>query len=231
MSKYIPAIFQPTVRPSWAGILSYVSVEEKSQILEAIIKYPTDTCIKSKFWEETIKPDLEMQYTKFVKANEAKGCGSRTYWSKGEDKDKISLPYDNHMDNISIRTDKVLKDKDKDKDKVNNSGNCKGGEEKYGSLKNVILEKEQYESLKEKHPNIDDAIEELDTWLGKNSKSAKEARGKNHYAYFKSNSWVWERLGEQRKPIESQQSRDSGETESITDIVNRMWREQNERAV
>jgi hypothetical protein len=108
MSKYVPAIFQPTVRPSWAGILSYVSVEEKSHILEAIIKYPTDTGIKSKFWEETIKPDLEMQYTKFVKANEAKGCGSRTYWSKGEDKDKISLPYDNHMDNISIRTDKVL---------------------------------------------------------------------------------------------------------------------------
>ena len=202
MSKYIPAVFQPTVRPSWVGILSYVSNEEKAQILEAILKYPQETDIKSKFWEETIKPDLETQYTKFTKSCEAKGCGSRTYW-ESKDKDNISLPNDNHKYNISISKDKVLKDKDKDKDKVNNRGNCKGGEEKYGSLKNVILEKEQYESLKEKYPNIDDAIEELDTWLGKNSKSAKEARGKNHYAYFKQNSWVWERVGEQRNPVES----------------------------
>ena len=238
MSKYIPAVFQPTVRPAWAGILSYVSVEEKSQILEAIIRFPEDTGIKSKFWEETVKPDLEMQYTKFVKANEAKGCGSRTYWAKGEDKDKISLPYDKHMDNISIRTDKDIKDKDKDKDKVNNNrGNCKGGEEKYGSLKNVILDKEQYDALKEKHPNIDDAIEELDTWLGKNSKSAKEARGKNHYAYFKSNSWVWERLGEQRKPVEIANSQASGEqrAKTVSDIIEEMWAEQggrpNERAI
>ena len=205
MSKYVPAIFQPTVRPSWAGILSYVSSEEKAQILEAIIKYPADTGIKSSFWEETIKPDLEMQYTKFVKANEAKGCGSRTYWAKGEDMDKISLPYDKHMDNICISRDKDIKDKDKDKDNKN-KGDCKGGEEKYGSLNNVILKKEQYESLKEKYPDIDDAIEELDTWLGKNSKSAKEARNKNHYAYFKQNSWVWERVAENSKnkqqPIE-----------------------------
>ena len=80
MSKYTPAIFQPTVRPSWAGILSYIGTDEKSQILEAIIRYPTDTGIKSRFWEDTIKPDLEEQYTKFVKSCEAKGCGSRTYW-------------------------------------------------------------------------------------------------------------------------------------------------------
>lgn len=198
MSKYVPAVFQPTVRPAWAGILSYVSSEEKAQILEAIIRFPSDTGIKSKFWEETVKPDLEMQYTKFVKANEAKGCGSRTYWeSKDKDEGKISLPYDNQKNNISISTDKVLKDKDKDKDngKDNNKGNCKGGEEKrYGSLQNVILLEKQYEALKESHNNLDEAIEELDTWLGKNSKSAKEARNKNHYAYFKSNSWVWDKV-------------------------------------
>ena len=71
----------------------------------------------------------------------------------------------------------------------------------FGTLKNVILTEKQYSELKEKHPNLDDGIEELDTWLGKNSKSAKEARGKNHYAYFKSNSWVWERVGN-LKPTE-----------------------------
>lgn len=206
MSKYVPAVFQPTVRPAWVGILSYVSNEEKAQILEAILKYPQQTDIKSKFWEETIKPDLETQYTKFTKSCEAKGCGSRTYW-ESKDKDNISLPYDKHKDNISISRDKVLKDKDKDKDKNNNRGNCKGGEElHFGTLKNVILTEKQYSELKEKYPNLDDGIEELDTWLGKNSKSAKEARNKNHYAYFKQNSWVWERVAENSKnkqqPIE-----------------------------
>ena len=75
--------------------------------------------------------------------------------------------------------------------KVNKNEN---DNEKYGELNNVRLTAEQYTTLKSKHPNIDDAIEVLDTWLGQNSKSAKEARNKNHFAYFKSNSWVWERV-------------------------------------
>lgn len=54
--------------------------------------------------------------------------------------------------------------------------------------------------------------------------------GRNPMKDWKATVRNWEK-GEQRKPVESQQSRDSGETESITDIVNRMWREQNERAV
>lgn len=111
------------------------------------------------------------------------------------------------------------------------NGNKKQETEKYGELGYVRLTDEQYTTLKEKYPNLDEAIEVLDTWLGKNSKSAKEARGKNHYAYFKQNSWVWERVGEMRKPVESITARDSGQTESISDIVDRMWREQNERAV
>ena len=65
--KYTPAIFQPTVRPSWAGTLSYIPEKEKSDILEAIIKYPQETKIQSIFWEETIKPDLDEQYEKFLK--------------------------------------------------------------------------------------------------------------------------------------------------------------------
>lgn len=108
------------------------------------------------------------------------------------------------------------------------NGNKKQETEKYGELGYVRLTAEQYATLKEKYPNLDAAIEVLDTWLGTNG---SKHRNKNHYAYFKQNSWVWERVGELRKPVESQQARGSGETESITDIVNRMWREQNERAV
>lgn len=132
MSKYIPAVFQPTVRPAWAGILSYVSSEEKAQILEAIIRYPNQTEIQSRFWEETIKPDLEAQYKKFVQSCKAKGLGSKTYWdeikSEIDDMDNISLPYDNDMNNKSITSDKVLKGKSKDKDKgkSKDKGDCKG---------------------------------------------------------------------------------------------------------
>lgn len=111
---YTPAIFQPTVRPSWAGMLSYIPNEEKSQILEAIIKYPNETNIQSKFWEETAKPDLDSQYQKFVQTCESRGKGARTYW--GEHKLSISSTYDIDKDNL-------LKDKDKEKDKDKVKGN------------------------------------------------------------------------------------------------------------
>ena len=75
----------------------------------------------------------------------------------------------------------VDKDKDKDKDKDN----------RYGELNNVRLTDIQYKNLSEKYKNLDLAIEKLDTWLGT---SGMKNRNRNHYAYFKSNSWVWENL-------------------------------------
>ena len=180
---YTPATFQPTVRPSWAGILSYISEKERSDILEAIIKYPNDTGIDSKFWQETIKPDLDEQYDKFLKICEVRGRSAKTYW--GEHKLSISNTKVKQKDNL-------LKDKDKDKDKDKVKDKNKDKDNLYGELNNVHLTEEQYLYLKEKHPELDQAIEVLDTWLGKESKAAKEARGKNHYAYFKSNSWVWD---------------------------------------
>ena len=107
--KYTPAIFQPTVRPSWVGILSYLSEKEKSDILEAIIKYPSDTEISSMFWRDTIKPDLDEQYSKFLNICDIRGRSAKTYW--GEHKLSISSTNDIHKDNL-------LKDKDKDKHKV-----------------------------------------------------------------------------------------------------------------
>ena len=102
------------------------------------------------------------------------------------------------------------------------NGNKKQETERYGELGYVRLTPEQYTQLKEKHPNIDMAIEVLDTWLGT---SGSKHRNKNHYAYFKANSWVWERLAENRPQPEKQ-------TESIDDIIARMKREeQNEQAI
>lgn len=109
--KYTPATFQPTVRPSWAGILSYISEKEKSDILEAIIKYPNESELDSRFWQETIKPDLDEQYDKFLKICDIRGRSAKTYW--GEHKLSKSYTNDKHKDNL-------LKDKDKDKDKDKN---------------------------------------------------------------------------------------------------------------
>ena len=64
-------------------------------------------------------------------------------------------------------------------------------ENNYGELLNVRLTEEQYNYLKEKNTNLDEAIEVLDTWLGT---SGSKNKNKNHYAYFKANSWVWERV-------------------------------------
>ena len=111
--KYTPATFQPTIRPSWAGILSYIDANEKAEILDAIICFPNESLggVKSRFYNETIKPDLTQQYEKFVSTCEQRGRGAKTYW--GEHKLSISNTSDEHKDTL-------LKDKDKsqDKDKV-----------------------------------------------------------------------------------------------------------------
>lgn len=114
-TKYTPATFQPTVRPSWAGILTYISEKERSDILEAIIKFPEKTDIESKFWEDTIRPDLQEQYEKFIKTCESRGRGARTYW--GEHKENISYTYDKHKDNF-LKGQGQDKGKDKNKDNI-----------------------------------------------------------------------------------------------------------------
>lgn len=100
MSKYTPATFQPTVRPDWAGILSYLSDKEKSEILTALFKYPSEISeqCQSAFWEETIKPDLDLQYQAFTESCKAKSRGVRNRWGKisitdVEDMNKTSIRY------------------------------------------------------------------------------------------------------------------------------------------
>lgn len=105
--KYTPAIFQPTVRPDWGGTLSYLSDTEKSEILTALVKFPSVEC-NSRFWLETIKPDLDLQLSKFLNSNAVKSRGAMNRWGK------ISIPYPNHMDTISIPNDNHM-------DKISNT--------------------------------------------------------------------------------------------------------------
>ena len=71
------------------------------------------------------------------------------------------------------------------------NGNKKQETERYGELGYVRLTPEQYTTLKAKYPNFEAGVEVLDTWLGT---TGSKHRNKNHFAYFKSNSWVWERV-------------------------------------
>lgn len=81
MRTYKPATFQPIVRPDWAGAMSYIPDEEKSEILVALIKYPAIEC-SSRFWLETIKPDLDLQFAEFKRVCEEKSRGVRERWGK-----------------------------------------------------------------------------------------------------------------------------------------------------
>lgn len=99
MSKYTPATFQPTVRPDWAGILSYLSDKEKIEILTALFKYPSEISeqCQSAFWKEVIKPDLDLQYQAFTESCKAKSRGVRNRWGK------ISITDVKDMNKTSIR--------------------------------------------------------------------------------------------------------------------------------
>lgn len=107
MRKYKPATFQPTVRPDWAGVLSYLSDKEKGEILEAILKYPSFET-ESRFFNETVKPDLDMQFAEFVRICQARQRGINIRWQKNresqdsaEKRGKISIPYVDDMNNSS----------------------------------------------------------------------------------------------------------------------------------
>ena len=185
MRSYKPATFQPTVRPDWGGVLSYIPVEEKAKILEAIIKYPS-VDIDSVFWQETIKPDLDLQYETFTQQCEMKSRAMRDRWGKNsctslQDNNKTSNKDVIVPEGIGIEERIGIEEEKKNKIKNN----------RYGECKNVLLTEEQYKRLSEENDNLDLAIEKLDTWLGT---SGGKNRNKNHYAYFKSNSWVWKDL-------------------------------------
>lgn len=76
----------------------------------------------------------------------------------------------------------VDKDKDNIKNKLIN----------YGELKKVCLTSDEYEKLKSKYGDLlESAIEKLDGWIATTTKKIKKG---SHYAYFKSDSWVWENL-------------------------------------
>lgn len=111
-----------------------------------------------------------------------------------------------HQENFKDNNNNIFNNNLTDSNNIANDTKCNqmlanatgGNKLKLGELGNVSLTDEQYKTLSARYSNIDDAIEVLDTWLGT---SGGKYKNKNHFAYFKSNSWVWERVENKKTSI------------------------------
>lgn len=181
--QHKPVTFQPTIRPSWAGAMSYIQMEEKARILEAIIKYPEDTGIDSVFWKETIKPDLDLQYEKFLSTCQARKQVARTYWNN----QKLSKGMQLDTNSISNDIQEVCNTKDKDKDK-NKDNISKNKEKKYTfNGYTVKLNEKDYNSWKEEYNllDLDYELKQIDNYL-----QMEENKPKQKSWFFFAKSWL-----------------------------------------
>ena len=185
--------FSPHLYSDWAELFKVLTDKQKADVLMAITLYPDYEPENNPVWG-FIKLQIDKEYQAFNERCEKNQEIANARWSNKENANACErIPDDTkkceRMPITRTRTGTRTEHKQEHK--------------QFGELGYVRLTDEQYTTLKEKYPNLDEAIEVLDTWLGTNG---SKHRNKNHYAYFKQNSWVWERVGVMRKPVESVQS-------------------------
>ncbi len=191
------AQFSPHIYAEWGELFKNLTPEQQGQILMGITMYPNYNPENNPVWS-FIKSQIDKEFESFNERCEKNSTISKNYWNQTKANGTERIPNDTER-HPKQEQEQELEHKQEQELKENT---IKEKSERYGELKNVRLSKEQYELLKEKHSNIDEAIELVDTWLGT---SGSKNKNKNHYAYFKSNSWVWDRV----KP--AQQSNESGD--------------------
>lgn len=165
----------------WLPLIESLQDDVAGKVFKCILKYQNGEDIDSQnpIWL-FIKSKLDEFNNKYANIAESRRNagvkGGLAKASKCQQKLAKDSKSKQNLANVAIKENKIKQNKTK----------------KYGELGNVNLTEEEYEALKANHLNLDNAIEVLDTWLGT---SGSKNKGKNHYAYFKSNSWVWERAG------------------------------------
>lgn len=179
----------------WLPLIDTLPDEQAGKVFKAILKYQNgeDIELKNPIWL-FIKSKIDEYNNKLEEIKEKRRISgsygglakaSKCYQKLANDsKNKQNLP------NLAIKENKIKENKIKENN--NNIYNY------YGELKNVKLTKEEYNKLLAEHSNLNLAIEKLDTWLGT---SGSKNKNKPHYAYFKSNSWVWENLKTETKEL------------------------------
>ena len=147
-----------------------------------------------------ISNNILVMFNKTIRAREfSDNYGGRRKNAGRKSKNPPVIPQANLSDNLSVS--------EKPKDKTIS----------LGELGNVKLTQEQYNILKEKYsaPVLNFSIDKLDTWLGT---TATKHNTKNHYAYFKANSWVWEGAPTEEQVVAEQEHiEDSKKTEEFYD--------------
>lgn len=184
----------------WLPLIDTLPDEQAGKVFKSILKYQNgeDIELKNPIWL-FIKSKIDEYNNKLEKIKEKRRISgsygglakaSKCYQKLANDsKDKQNLP------NLAIKENKIKENKIK-QNKIKQNNNIIYNY--YGELKNVKLTDEEYNKLLAEHSNLDLAIEKLDTWLGT---SGSKNKNKPHYAYFKSNSWVWDNIKPKTKEL------------------------------
>lgn len=173
----------------WLPLIEALSDDEAGIIFKSILQYQSGQEVENKnpIWF-FIKAKIDEYNNNFKNVSksrsEAGKIGMAKRWNKEITNDNkcYQMITNDNKNNNKIKENKIKENK-------NNN---------YGELGNVKLTEEQYKTLSDKYNNLDLAIEKLDTWLGT---SGSKNKNKNHFAYFKSNSWVWENLKEKTEDV------------------------------
>jgi adenine C2-methylase RlmN of 23S rRNA A2503 and tRNA A37 len=86
MSKYTPAVFQPTLRPSWAGAFEYIPTEELAKILKGIMCH-VNLIPANPVKENTFKKPQMASILRFKERLIAKGINATVRRTLGADID------------------------------------------------------------------------------------------------------------------------------------------------
>lgn len=184
------AQFSPHIYSDWAELFKGLTDKQRSDVLMGITLYPNYEPENNPIWA-FIKLQIDKEFQAFNERCEKNQEIANARWNKDENT--------NECERIRTNTKKC------ERMPITETGiitetRTEHKQEHYGELGYVRLTDEQYTTLKQKYSDLDAAIEVLDTWLGT---TGSKHRNKNHYAYFKQNSWVWERVAENH-PKESQ---------------------------
>lgn len=175
----------------WLPLISSLPDDEAGKVFKAILNYQNgdDVLLNTPIWLfiKSKIDDYNNNRNKIAETRRNSGrLGGLAKASKCYQKLSNDSKNKQNVANLAIKENKIKENKIK---------------ENYiyiGELKNVKLTNDEYEKLKEKYSNLDEAIEKLDTWLGT---SGSKNKNKDHYAYFKENSWVWDNVKKQKNEV------------------------------
>lgn len=130
--------FSPHIYPEWGELFDAVSVEERSELLLAITKFPEYEPNNIPIWN-FIKSQLQKDYEIFAEKCEKNGEISKNYWERKKSNVSERIPND-----IERHPKRITKTETKT-DNVN--VNVNGKESVYGECVNVHLTRTHYSKL------------------------------------------------------------------------------------